>query len=45
MVMAALGNALAGDTLRDYVSAGVVEDKLRPLMEMEEFSAGPRDAS
>ena len=42
MVMAALGNALAGDTLREDVSRGAMEDKLRPLMQMEEFSAGPR---
>ena len=40
MVMAALGNALAGDDMRRYVSPGQVERKLRPLMEMEEFGAG-----
>lgn len=42
MIMAALGNALAGDAMRDYVSEGALEDKVRPLMEMEEFSAGRR---
>ena len=27
--MAALGNALAGDDMRDYVSSGAMEDKRR----------------
>ena len=39
MVMAALGNALADDDMRTYVSTGAMEQKLRPLMEMEHFSA------
>jgi hypothetical protein len=39
MVMAALGNALAEDDMRRYVSKGAMEQKLRPLMQMEEFSA------
>jgi len=42
MIMAALGNALTGDGLRDYVSQGALEEKVRPLMEMEEFSTEPR---
>ncbi|MGI8901860.1 MAG: glucoamylase family protein [Nocardioides sp.] len=42
MVMAALGNELAGDDMRHYVATGAMEATLRPLMEMEEFSAGPR---
>ena len=42
MIMAALGNALAGDNMRDYVATGAMEERLRPLMEMEEFSAGRR---
>lgn len=42
MIMAALGNALTGDRLRGYVSRGALEQKVRPLMEMEEFTAGPR---
>jgi hypothetical protein len=42
MVMAALGNALADDDMRRYVSTGAFEERLRPLMAMEEFSAGPR---
>ena len=43
MVMAALGNALAGDDMREYVASGALEDELRPLMEQEVFSAAPRD--
>ena len=43
MVMAALGNALSGDNLRRYVSRGPVERSLKPLMQMEEFSASPRE--
>ncbi|MGH3364743.1 MAG: glucoamylase family protein, partial [Nocardioidaceae bacterium] len=42
MIMAALGNALTGDGLREYVSQGALEEKVRPLMEMEEFSTEPR---
>ena len=42
MIMAALGNALAGDALREYVSQGALEEKVRPLMEMEEFGTEPR---
>jgi len=41
MVMAALGNALAGDDMRDYV-AGPMKDSLRPLMRQEVFSAAKR---
>jgi len=41
MIMAALGNELAGDNMRDYVAKGSVERKLRPLMRMERFSASP----
>ncbi len=41
MEMAALGNALAGDDVRHYVSKGAMEKKLKPLMEMEQFSARP----
>ena len=45
MVMAALGNALAGDDMRAYVSKGAMEQKLRPLMRQEEFSGGVSTAS
>ena len=41
MIMAALGNALADDDMRRYVSTGAMEDKLRPLMAMEEFASKP----
>jgi len=40
MVMAALGNALAHDDMRRYVAKGAMEHTLRPLMQMEQFSAG-----
>ena len=42
MVMAALGNALAGDDMRRYVSRGALEHKLRPLMEQEVFATSAR---
>jgi hypothetical protein len=42
MIMAALGNALAGDDMREYVSSGAMHDKLEPLMRQEVFSAGER---
>jgi hypothetical protein len=38
MVMAALGNALAGDDMRDAFSTGPMEEKVAPLMRMEEFT-------
>ena len=42
MVVAALGNALAGDALRGYVSRGALADKVRPLMEQEVFTSRAR---
>lgn len=39
MVMAALGNALAGDDMRTYVSTGAMEKALRPLMSEEIFAS------
>jgi hypothetical protein len=42
MIMAALGNELADDAVRRYVSAGALEQKVRPLMKMEEFAVGRR---
>jgi hypothetical protein len=42
MIMAALGNALAGDDLRRYVSKGAMQDRLQPLMRQEVFAAGER---
>jgi hypothetical protein len=38
MVMAALGNALAGDVLRKPFSHGPMEKRVAPLMRMEEFT-------
>ncbi|HEX7189319.1 MAG TPA: glucoamylase family protein [Actinomycetes bacterium] len=38
MVMAALGNALAGDDMRRAFSTGPMKDKVEPLMRMEEFT-------
>ncbi len=40
--MAALGNALAHDDMRRYVSKGAMQHKLEPLMRQEVFSAGRR---
>jgi hypothetical protein len=40
MVMAALGNELTGDRLQRYLTRGAVERAVRPLLAMEEFSAG-----
>jgi hypothetical protein len=40
MVMAALGNELAGDRLQRYFSQGAVERAVRPCWPREEFTAG-----
>ena len=40
MVMAALGNELTGDRLQRYLTRGAVERAVRPLLAMEEFTAG-----
>ena len=42
MIMAALGNALADDDMRRYVSQGAMQDKLEPMMRQEVFAAGER---
>jgi hypothetical protein len=39
MIMASIGNALRNDRLQDYFSRGAVEQAMRPLMEMEVFTA------
>ena len=36
--MAALGNALAGDVLREPFAHGPMEQRVAPLMRMEEFT-------
>ncbi len=38
MVMAALGNALAGEDMRRYVSQGAMKNAMEPLMRQEIFS-------
>ena len=40
MVMAALGNELTGGGLQRYFTQGAVERTVRPLLAMEEFTAG-----
>jgi hypothetical protein len=42
MIMAAIGNALAGDVLRRAFATHDVERELRPVIGVEEFSASPR---
>ncbi|MEP6761370.1 MAG: glucoamylase family protein [Sporichthyaceae bacterium] len=41
MVMAALGNVLGGDVLRHAFAQGPMEQRVAPLMRMEEFSLTP----
>ena len=45
IVMAAIGNALAGDVLRDAFATKDVRMALQPVMRMETFGAGPRSAA
>jgi hypothetical protein len=40
MVMAAAANALSGDALRGFFARGAVEQRIRPLLAMEQFTAG-----
>jgi hypothetical protein len=40
MVMAAAANALSGDSLRSFFARGAVEQRIRPLLAMEQFTAG-----
>jgi Putative glucoamylase/Protein of unknown function (DUF3131)/RTX calcium-binding nonapeptide repeat (4 copies) len=42
MIMAAIGNELAGDVLRRAFASHDVERELRPAIGVEEFSAAPR---
>jgi hypothetical protein len=42
MIMAALGNALEGDMLRDAFATRAMRRTLRPVMGVEEFGADPR---
>jgi hypothetical protein len=45
IVMAAIGNALADDVLRDAFATDEFQDVLRPVIGMETFNAGPRAAA
>ena len=45
IVMAAIGNALADDMLRDAFATKAFRKVLQPLIGMETFNAGPRDAA
>jgi hypothetical protein len=45
MIMGAIGNALAGDVLRDAFATKDVRQALQPVISMETFGAGPRDAA
>jgi hypothetical protein len=42
MIMAALGNALGGDVLRDAFAGGDVASRIRPVVGVEEFNVQPR---
>jgi Putative glucoamylase/RTX calcium-binding nonapeptide repeat (4 copies)/Protein of unknown function (DUF3131) len=42
MIMAAIGNALGGDMLREAFATRATERALRPVMGVEEFGAEPR---
>jgi hypothetical protein len=44
IVMAAIGNALGNDVLRDAFATKEVRKVLRPIIGLETFSAGPRNA-
>jgi hypothetical protein len=45
IVMAAIGNALADDILRESFATPEFSKVLRPIIGMETFNAGPRDAA
>lgn len=40
MIMASLGNALRNDRLQHYFTRGEIERTIKPLLRMEEFTAG-----
>jgi hypothetical protein len=42
MIMAALGNALGGDVLRDAFAGGDVASRIKPVVGVEEFNVQPR---
>ena len=43
IIMAAIGNALEQDMLRDAFATKAFTKVLRPIVAMEKFGAGPRD--
>jgi hypothetical protein len=45
MIMAALGNYLRNDRLEHYFTRGEVRAAIRPLLAMEEFTAGVSEAA
>jgi hypothetical protein len=45
IIMAAIGNALANDVLRNAFATKSVREALQPVIGMETFNAGPRDAA
>ncbi len=45
IVMGAIGNALAGDMLRNAFATKDVRKALQPVIGLETFNAGPRDAA
>lgn len=45
MILGAIGNALGGDVLRRSFATQDVRKALQPILQMEVFGAGPRDAA
>jgi hypothetical protein len=45
IIMAAIGNAVAGDMIRDAFATKPIEDGLRPVIGQEVFGAGPVSAA
>ena len=45
MIMAAIANELADDAMQHAFSDGQVENAIRPLLAMEEFSSSPTQAT
>jgi len=45
IIMAAIGNALAGDVLRNAFATKAIRKALQPVIGMETFNAGPRGAA
>jgi hypothetical protein len=41
MIMAAIGNELRNDRLQHYFTRGAIERAIKPLLAIEEFTAGP----